>query len=150
VPVQTSSWQVLLALYCHDLSTFPWYYFTGWLTTKEQDVELKSKGYAPSYRDLPPSGGPEEKEFLLPYSFFEDQKKYDLTVDTTSNSKPKMFVYGAYDKLATPETVKETYNLFAEPKLLYKLESDHDYRLFPDLVEEVNRLMKNFLRTIKS
>jgi CheY-like chemotaxis protein len=36
----TSSWQALLALFCHDLSAFPWYYFTGGLPPDEVVMDI--------------------------------------------------------------------------------------------------------------
>jgi pimeloyl-ACP methyl ester carboxylesterase len=113
------------------------------------DSQWKESGFWTSTRDLPPGGGPKEKEFNLPYSFFEDQMQYNLTDDLTSSTKPKLFIYGTEDDMATPQIVRETYEKFSKPKELYELKSDHDYRLHPELIEEVNKVIEDFLRKYK-
>ena len=108
------------------------------------DKDWKTKGFVISRRDLPPGGGEKEKEFKLPYSFFEDQIKYDLTKDITNSSKPKLFILGKRDVLIPPETIKETFNLFAEPKELYELDYGHDYRLSEAMINKVNDVVGVF------
>lgn len=115
---------------------------------ESHDPEWQSRGYTLSKRDLPPGGGPKVKEYKLPYSFFEDQTKYDLTPEMTSSTKPKLFILGKRDVLATPNIVKSTYATFAEPKQLYELDSDHDYRFHPTLIDEVNSVVGNFLKQL--
>lgn len=110
------------------------------------DNQWKAKGFAISRRDLPPGGGAKEKEFKLPYSFYEDQTKYDLTNDITDSSKPKLFILGKRDDLIPPEIIKETFNLFADPKELYDLNSDHNYRHDQALIKEVNEKIGEFLK----
>lgn len=112
---------------------------------EESDKEWKKKGFAISRRDLPPGGGEKIIEFKLPYSFFEDQKKYDLTEDISSSTKPKLFILGKHDDLIPPDTIKETFRLFAEPKEIYELDSDHDYRHYPHLIKRVNEIVGKFL-----
>ena len=112
------------------------------------DEEWKKKGNIVSMRDLPPGGGPQVKRFELLYSFFQDQILYDMTNDLRKLTKPKLFIYGKHDAMATPEVVKEIYDLTAEPKEIYELDSDHDYRLHADLIDEVNRVVGDFLDKI--
>jgi pimeloyl-ACP methyl ester carboxylesterase len=112
---------------------------------EEVDKEWKIKGFTTTRRDLPPGGGEKVKEFQIPYSFFEDQQKYDLTEDVTSSTKPKLFILGKSDDLIPPKTIKETFSLFAEPKELHELDSGHDYRLHPQLINQVNNFIGNFV-----
>lgn len=112
---------------------------------EEVDKEWQTKGYAISKRDIPPGGGPRVKEFKLPYSFFEDQKKYDLTEDITSSTKPKLFILGKRDTLIPPESINETFSLFAEPKELFELDFGHDYRFSEEMINIVNQTIGAFL-----
>lgn len=86
-----------------------------------------------------------EKEFKLPYGFFEDQTKYDLTEDITNSTKPKLFIFGKHDDLIPPETIKNTFKSFLEPKELHELDSDHDYRHHSHLIKQVNEIVGKFL-----
>lgn len=115
----------------------------GFLVKK--DDEWKEKGYKVSMRDLPPGGGPEVKKFDLPYSFLEDELKYHLTEEYTKSTKPKLFILGKKDPLVLPHIVRETFDSFAKPKELYELDSDHDYRLHENLINEVNSIVGAFL-----
>jgi pimeloyl-ACP methyl ester carboxylesterase len=117
---------------------------------EKPDKNWKIKGFAISKRDLPPGGGEKVKEFRLPYSFFEDQTKYDLTEDITSSTKPKLFILGKHDDLIPPKTIKETFSQFAEPKELYEINSDHDYRHHLHLINEVNKTIGEFLEKYSS
>ena len=112
---------------------------------EKKDEAWEEKGYMISKRDLPPGGGLKEKQFKLPYSFFEDQTQYDITEELMRSTKPKLFVFGKHDALATPTIVKKTFNSFSDPKELYELNSDHDYRLSPKLIREVNGVLGLFL-----
>lgn len=119
--------------------------FTRGILTKQDDMEWESRGYHVSMRDLPPGGGEKTKEFRIPYSFFEDQVGYDLTDEIASTIKPKLFFLGTKDELVTPKLVREGFEEFAEPKVLHELDWDHDYRNSSEKIEEVNRVMGEFL-----
>ena len=82
---------------------------------KSDTALWRKQGYLLEKRDLPPGGGPKIKEFKLPYSFFEDQLKYNVTEDLRNSNKPK-FMLGKHDVLATPEVVKELYDITSQPK----------------------------------
>ena len=109
----------------------------------------KKLGYQVAKRDIPPGGGPKVKEFKLPFNFYLDQLKYNVSEDLKNSKKPKLFFLGVHDDLATPEVVKELYDLASEPKELYELDSDHDYRLHKHLIEEVNQAVGRFLAKFK-
>lgn len=109
----------------------------------------KEQGFAVSKRDLPPGGGPQVKEFELPYSFYKDQLKYSLTEEITSSVKPKLFILGKEDDVILPDEIKAMFGKFAAPKELYELDSDHDYRLNSKTIEEVNKAVGNFLAKLK-
>ena len=101
----------------------------------------------PSLRDLPPgtSRTTQHKEFFLPYSYFVDQQQYDALEKLRSSKKSKLFFYGTRDVLVSPESVKSMYDVSAEPKIIHHLNSEHDYRLHPEIIDEVNNAMSEFL-----
>ena len=101
-----------------------------------------------SYRDLPPGKErtKKQKEFLLPLSYFEDGKQYNALPGLINCTKPKLFFYGTQDKLVDEENIREAYNKSSEPKMIHALEAVHDYRLQPSIIEEVNRVIGEFLK----
>ena len=110
----------------------------------EVDEKTKQAGIHVSSRDLPP--GTEETQekvkFDLPLSYFEDSTEYK-GLDTCT--KPKLFFLGLHDEQVTPEDVRESYELAANPKQLIELDCNHDYRYHPDLIKKVNEHVQRFL-----
>jgi pimeloyl-ACP methyl ester carboxylesterase len=100
-----------------------------------------------SYRDLPPGSERTsvQKEFRLPVSYFRDQNSYDATEALKHSSKPKLFFYGTEDELVPEKVVRLYYDQAAEPKVLHELASEHDYRLHPEVIEEVNSTIRDFI-----
>jgi hypothetical protein len=98
-----------------------------------------------SQRDFP--GSPKEKISIeLPYAFFEDSAKFNIIDGLKECVKPKLFILGTRDTTILPEKVKEAFNASAEPKEIYELDSDHSYRWHPHLIEEVNKVIGEFLK----
>ncbi len=114
--------------------------------------EARTKGVQVDYRDLPPGNvrTTEQKKFELPYSYFEDAAQYDMRDGLRECIKPKLFFVGLHDVDVKPGYVREAYEIAAEPKQLYELDSDHDYRLHPAIIEEVNRVIGSFLSKYSS
>ena len=93
-----------------------------------------------SYRDIP--GNPDEKKkFELPFSYFEDSARYNILEGLKSCIKPKLFILGKRDITVKPEEVEIAYQTAAQPKELIEIDSDHDYRWYPFLIKEVNRIV---------
>ncbi len=99
-----------------------------------------------SMRDLPPGGGEKVKKFELPESFFEDEKNYLITEELLKYDKPKLFIYGKGDQIINYEKSIKTYEDFKEPKELYSIDCGHDYRKYPDKIEEVNNVIAEFIK----
>ena len=97
------------------------------------------------YRDTPPNNDTRKKEFDLPLNYFKDASQYDVLNALRHCMKPKLFFLGTKDTIVTPAEVREDYAEAAEPKRLHELISDHDYRRHPHVIEEVNRVMGDFL-----
>jgi pimeloyl-ACP methyl ester carboxylesterase len=98
-----------------------------------------------SMRDLPPGGGEKVKKFVLPDSFFEDEKKYRITDAVRNDKKPKLLIAGTQDILNPVGKVKETFDLLSEPKEFATIDYGHDYRLDAGKIEEVNEIIRSFL-----
>ncbi|HUD10404.1 MAG TPA: alpha/beta hydrolase [Candidatus Saccharimonadales bacterium] len=100
-----------------------------------------------SYRDIPPgtSRTSEQQKFELPFSYFEDQQQYDALEDLKKCTKPKLFFYGTKDVLSTPEQVQNMFEATAEPKEIHEVNSEHDYRLHADIMDEVNQTIGKFI-----
>ena len=112
--------------------------------TRYNDSEWETKGYKESWRDLPENPA-KKRLFRLPWNFVLDQRQYDMANDLSKCTKPKLFIMGTRDTTAAGELVIGGYEIAAKPKQLYKLDSDHDYRWHPELIEEVNQVVENFL-----
>lgn len=97
-----------------------------------------------STRDVPPGTErtDERKEFSLPMAYFDDMTDYS-GLDTSE--KPKLLFAGTQDVLVTPEDVQETFDSAAEPKQFIELDSEHDYRLHSEIIDEVNKKTEEFL-----
>lgn len=104
----------------------------------------KTQGYKLEKRDQP--NDPHKiREYKLPYSFLEDSQQYNMLDDLRKCTKPKLFVYGTRDITVKPETVKTAYEAASEPKMLLSLDSDHNYRFNPHLIETVSSFVDQFL-----
>lgn len=110
----------------------------------DNDLEWESKGYKINKRDVPNMVG-KYREFRLPYAFFLDQAKYDMTEDLRRWKKPKLFIYGERDETVKPEIVKRAYEIAVEPKEIASINSDHGYRESEKLVGKINDLVGKFL-----
>lgn len=110
-------------------------------------LELIKSGILLEYRDLPPgtSRTKDKKEFALPVSYFEDALQYNPAEVLKKCIKPKLLFYGNRDEFTKPDRVKEVFDSIPDPKTLHELDSDHDYRLYPDIIEEVDKTLEEFI-----
>jgi len=116
--------------------------------SSKYDPERVVDGVIHSRRDLPSHPDSEEKkEFRLPISYFEDGAQYDRATPLQSCTKPKLFIAGLQDKLISPDTVKSIYELSAEPHFYGTVDFEHDYRKSPEIINEVEQLLKDFLHS---
>jgi len=99
----------------------------------------------PSVRDIPLTNPVEYREFEMGRAFLDPKGAKDLANEFASCAKPKLFILGTEDVLITPEEVLENYEQFSDPKELYKLDCEHDYRKYPEHIEEVNGVIGKFL-----
>ncbi|MDD4989361.1 MAG: alpha/beta fold hydrolase, partial [Candidatus Pacebacteria bacterium] len=102
----------------------------------ELSEEVKKDGFKISYRDVPPGSSKtkELKKFALPVSYWEDGKLYDPAKALKGCTKPKLIVYGTRDEFL-PDEVKKIFKTIPEPKMIQKIDSDHDYRRNADAIQ---------------
>lgn len=105
------------------------------------------KGFSFSQRDLPPgvSKTNTQKEFMLPIAYWEDSKRYNQAELLKECLLPKLIVIGTKDEVTSTQAVKELYDLVPEPKMLKEVHTSHNYRYDPIAIEEVNKVMGEFL-----
>lgn len=113
----------------------------------QPDSKAIKAGVAMSYRDLPPgiSKTKEQKEFALPIHYFTDGEKYNVVNTLKTCIKPKLLFYGTDDEFTLPKKVKEVFKTIPEPKMIHELNTNHDYRYHPEIIEEVNKVLGDFL-----
>ncbi len=111
---------------------------------KKIDPSWQSQGYLINKRDLPNNPN-KYREFKLPYSFYVDQSQYDMSAGLAKSTKPKLFIGGARDTTIPIEIIKKAYDISNGPKEFQTLDSDHNYRLNPKLIERVNKMIGEFL-----
>jgi len=111
------------------------------------DEESLKTGIKMSYRDLPPGNEKtkEQKKFAMPINYFLDGQKYDVVSILQQCIKPKLILYGTNDEFTTPEKVREVFETIPEPKMIHELDTDHDYRYHPQIVQEVNKIIGKFI-----
>lgn len=109
--------------------------------------ESIKRGYHISYRDLPPgtSKTVEQKVFNLPMAYFEDGKQYYPAIAAKNLTKPKMILYGDKDEFMTPDEAEKICSEIPEPKFVKQMHSTHDYRYYPEAVQEVDGLIEKFV-----
>lgn len=111
------------------------------------DEESLKKGIKMSYRDLPPGTEKtkEQREFAMPINYFIDGQKYNVVSILQKCTKPKLVFYGTDDEFTTPEKVKEVFETIPEPKMIHELNANHDYRYYPEIIDEVNNIVGEFI-----
>lgn len=116
-------------------------------TPVSSDEKFIKNGYKISHRDMPPGNCRTEsqKEFRLPMAYFDDGKKYNPATVVKNLRKPKMILFGDKDELFDPEVVEKICEDFPDPKIIKKINSPHSYRRCPEVIEEVNELIGQFI-----
>jgi len=121
--------------------------FSYYGAPSDPEEERVENGKVTSYRDLPPGTEKtkQQKMFALPLNYFKDGAQYDALPGLRTCTKPKLFFYGRQDVMNDPEDVKKSFQESAEPKFIYGVDSEHDYRLNPEIISEINTIIGQFL-----
>ena len=129
-------------------------YVTAIITTNESfgtpsppKKEALEKGIYSTQRDLPPGDKitDVQKKFVMGLGYFEDGAKYDDAEKLKSCTKPKLIIFSKDDEFNKPEDVRQVFDSLPEPKELHEVSGTHSYRLYPEVVEEVNELIGKFI-----
>ena len=116
-------------------------------TPTAPDEAAVQKGYEDGLRDMPPgaSATNEQKAFKLPIAYWEDGKQHNAGQTLKTCMKPKLLIYGTEDEFTPPSEVKKLYEAIPEPKIMKEIRSTHDYRYYPEAIEEANKTIGQFL-----
>jgi hypothetical protein len=101
-------------------------------------------GYREYHVTIPGHPG-HKKDFKVPYSAVTDSQNYDFFTPLSTLKKPKLFIEGLKDTVVKPEVVRAGYDISCEPKVLRSVDSEHIYRRYPEIVNEVNAQVGEFL-----
>lgn len=107
-------------------------------------------GCLPESRDIPP-GSKRTKEqigFMLPMTYFEDGDKHDPVSALKSFNGPKLVIHATDDEFVSTEKAKAVFDDLANPKTYLEVNCAHDYRLFPDVIDQINKTLEEFLKSV--
>ncbi len=101
----------------------------------------------PEGRDLPPGNvrTKEQKHFDLPMNYFEDGAKYNPSQALANFDGLRLLIHGTKDEFVPIDKVKSIYSSLSDPKMFLEVDSAHDYRLYPEVIEEVNEALRDFI-----
>lgn len=107
-------------------------------------------GYLPESRDIPPGDKrtEEQRKFMLPMAYFEDGNKHDPVDALKAFKGAKLLIHATHDEFCSPNKVKAIYNELGEPKKYIEVDCTHDYRLFSEVIEQVNQSLKELIERI--
>jgi hypothetical protein len=112
-----------------------------------EDNALKNSLYT-SYRDLPPGikRTKGKKKFTMSLNYFKDGSQYNDAEVLKTCLKPKIIFYATKDEFITPKEVEEIYRMIPKPKELHQINCTHDYRLYPEIVKQINKEIGLFIQ----
>lgn len=98
-------------------------------------------------RDLPPGNvhTKEQRIFNLSLNYFEDGAKHDPKASLMQSKKPKLIVHATHDEFVSMEQINEIYAELPEPKVFLKIDCNHDYRLYPEVIKSVEDALGVFI-----
>lgn len=107
-------------------------------------------GYLPESRDIPPGDKrtEEQRKFMLPMAYFEDGNKHDPVSALKAFKGAKLLIHAVHDEFVSPNKVKAIYDELIGPKTYLEVDCTHDYRLFPEVIEQVNQSLKELAERI--
>lgn len=99
------------------------------------------------FRDIPPGNvrTKEQLEFRLPLNYFEDGAKYDPRAVLKNFKGPKLLIHATNDEFTGVELIKPIYDEISEPKMFLEIDCTHDYRLYPEVIQQVEGALGTFI-----
>jgi pimeloyl-ACP methyl ester carboxylesterase len=96
------------------------------------------------HRDMP--GDPSQfKDFVIPYSFVQDSKKYNALSVVGNITAPKLYIAGDEDQIVSVAELRKAYDAAANPKEFIVLPMGHDYRKDAAQLAAVNQTIAEWL-----
>jgi pimeloyl-ACP methyl ester carboxylesterase len=113
------------------------------------DPEKIVDGVLPESRDLPPGDTRTEEQVMinLPLAYFEDGKNHDPAKSLAEFKGPKLIVHATEDEFKPLADVKEIFKDLNDPKMFLEINCKHDYRLYPDVMDQVNKSLSSYINT---
>ncbi len=107
------------------------------------------QGFELDYRDAPSThpNYPQRIAFKLPLNYFVDGQRHKPAEALKKVTQPKLLFVSRQDEFMELDHVVATIKQSPEPKQIYELDCEHDYRHNPSKIEEVNRVMGTFIKT---
>lgn len=98
-------------------------------------------------RDIPPGNvrTKEQRKFSLPLNYFEDGAKYNPRSVLKDFKGPKLLIHATKDEFTSVELIKPIYEEISEPKMFLEIESTHDYRLYTEVIQQVEDTLNIFI-----
>lgn len=105
-------------------------------------------GYLPEARDLLPGNvrTKEQVKFMLPMNYFVDGDKHNPVKALEDFSGAKLLIHATADEFCGADEVEKIYDRLSDPKEFLAINCTHDYRLFPEVIDEVNNAVQSFLK----
>lgn len=109
--------------------------------------EKVSNGALRESRDIPPGNTrtKEQREFDLPLGYFEDGAKYDQRAVLRNFEGPKLLVHATEDEFTSLNLIRPIYDELSEPKMFLEIDCTHDYRLYPEIIQQVESTLDVFI-----
>ncbi len=98
-------------------------------------------------RDIPPGNvrTKEQREFKLPLDYFEDGARYNPRGVLKNFKGPKLLVHATKDEFTSLDLILPIYDEIAEPKMFLEIDCTHDYRLYPEVIQQVEGALGTFI-----
>ncbi len=119
------------------------------MRSEESEKRWRERGFSISKRDLPRDPG-QKRIFSVPYSYYEDARKYSALASAPNFKNPLLLITGELDDIVLPERVQKIYEAANEPKKFVMLKDiEHNYRLHDGEINVVNNAVADFLKEYK-
>ncbi|MCA9331264.1 alpha/beta hydrolase, partial [Candidatus Saccharibacteria bacterium] len=97
-------------------------------------------------RDMPPGDvrTKEQRKYQLPLVYFEDGAKHNPREILKTFKGPKLLVHATRDEFTGLELIRPIFDEVSEPKMFLEIDCTHDYRLYPEIIQQVEETLGRF------
>lgn len=98
-------------------------------------------------RDIPPGNvrTKEQRIYHLPLIYFEDGAKHNPRAVLKNFKGPKLLIHATHDEFTSLDLIRPIYDEISEPKMFLEIDCTHDYRLYPEVIAEVEGGLDAFI-----